>query len=224
MTKEQIFEYFYTNSANFGVRDLLFTLASGLVIGLMIYLTYWVTYRGITYNRRFNQSLVVILLIAVVIMLMISSNIVISLGMVGALSIVRFRTAVKDSRDTIFIFWAIAEGLCVGSQNNQLALITTLCIGIVLMLGSIVPAGRNKYLVVVRGGHTPIDNTDLTRRMKPFVHSSRIRSASRADDHTELIIEVRARKDLTLRLAEAVNSVEGVESVNWISESGDAIG
>ncbi len=224
MTKEQIFEYFYTNSANFGVRDLLITLASGLVIGLMIYLTYWVTYRGISYNRRFNQSLVVILLIAVVIMLMISSNIVISLGMVGALSIVRFRTAVKDSRDTVFIFWAIAEGLCVGSQNNQLALITTLCIGIVLMLGSIVPAGRNKYLVVVRGGRTPIDNTDLTRRMKPFVHSSRIRSASRADDHTELIIEVRARKDLTLRLAEAVNSVEGVESVNWISESGDAIG
>lgn len=224
MTKEQIFNYFYTNNANFGVRDLLFTLASGLVIALLIYLTYWVTYRGVSYNRRFNQSLVVILLISVVIMLMISSNIVISLGMVGALSIVRFRTAVKDSRDTVFIFWAIAEGLCVGSQNNQLALITTLCIGLVLMLGSIVPAGRNRYLVVVRGGAVEIDQNELTKKIKPFVRSTRIRSISRAQDHTEMILEVRARKSLTLRLAGSLAEVEGVESVNWISEAGEAIG
>ena len=142
MGKDEIFNYFYTNSANLGIKTTIIIMLGGLVIGAFIYLTYFFTYRGVAYNARFNASLVVILLICVVIMLMISSNIVISLGMVGALSIVRFRTAVKDSRDTVFIFWSIAEGLSVGSQNFKLALVTTLFIGIVIAGVSFIPGGR----------------------------------------------------------------------------------
>lgn len=157
MTKEEIFNYFYTNSSNLSIKTILVIMLAGLLIGALIFATYFVTYRGVAYNGRFNASLVIILLISVVIMLMISSNIVISLGMVGALSIVRFRTAIKDSRDTVFIFWAIAEGLSVGSQNFKLALITTIFIGIIIMAVSFIPYGRNKYLLVICGGQEPIE-------------------------------------------------------------------
>lgn len=90
MGKDEILNYFYTNSADLGINSMIIIMFGGLVIGAFIYLTYFITYRGVAYNAKFNASLIIILLICVVIMLMISSNIVISLGMVGALSIVRF--------------------------------------------------------------------------------------------------------------------------------------
>ena len=124
MSKKEIFEYFYTNSANLGIKSTTIIMLAALVICAIIYFTYYFSNKGVEYNRNFNISLSVILLISVVIMLMISSNIVISLGMVGALSIVRFRTAIKNSKDTVYIFWAIAEGLSVGSQNFKLVIIT----------------------------------------------------------------------------------------------------
>ena len=104
MSKEEVLSYFYTNSTNYGVKRTLVILLCGLAAGLIIYLTYFITSEKVVYNRKFNWSLVAILLITTIVMMMISSNIAISLGLVGALSIVRFRTAVKDSRDATFIF------------------------------------------------------------------------------------------------------------------------
>ena len=96
MTKEEVLSYFYTNSTNYGVKRTLVILTCGLLVGLIIYLTYFMTSEKVVYNRKFNWSLVALLLITIIVMLMISSNIAMSLGMVGALSIIRFRTAVKD--------------------------------------------------------------------------------------------------------------------------------
>lgn len=224
MTKEQIFNYFYTNSANFGIKTILLTMLAGLAIGAIIYLTYWITYKGVAYNSKFNISLVVILLISVVIMLMISSNIVISLGMVGALSIVRFRTAVKDSRDTVFIFWAISEGLCVGSQNNMLALVTTLVIAVVIMLSSYIPRIWNKYLVVITGGEEVIDTALVVEKMKPFIVGSQMRAANRGKTHQEMIFEIKTRGEIDLKIINELSAVEGVKSVNWIAEAGETLG
>ena len=103
MSKEEVLGYFYTNSNEYGVKTTLLILLCGLAVGMVIYLTYYITAEKVAYNSKFNWSLVIMHLITVVVMLMISSNIAVSLGMVGALSIVRFRTAVKDSRDTMFI-------------------------------------------------------------------------------------------------------------------------
>ena len=97
MSKEEVLSYFYTNSTNYGVKRTLVILLCGLAAGLIIYLTYFITSEKVVYNRKFNWSLVAILLITTIVMMMISSNIAISLGLVGALSIVRFRTAVKTA-------------------------------------------------------------------------------------------------------------------------------
>ena len=224
MGKDEIFNYFYSNSADLGIKTTIIIMLGGLVIGLFIYLTYFVTYRGVAYNARFNASLVVILLICVVIMLMISSNIVISLGMVGALSIVRFRTAVKDSRDTVFIFWAIAEGLSVGSQNFKLALVTTLFIGVIIAGISFVPGGRNKYLVIVRGGEEQIDFAELKKVMRGVASHFRLRSINKDESHQEMIFELKVRGQMEMENVELISSVEGVKAVNWVAEAGENVG
>ena len=151
MTKEEVLSYFYTNSTNYGVKRTLVILTCGLLVGLIIYLTYFMTSEKVVYNRKFNWSLVALLLITIIVMLMISSNIAMSLGMVGALSIIRFRTAVKDSRDTVVIFWAIAEGLCTSSQNYRLAFTSVIFIAIVLIVSSKMPGIRNRYLLIISG-------------------------------------------------------------------------
>jgi len=223
MSKEEIFNYFYTNSVNLGARQILSIMLSGLLIAMIIYATYYFSYRKTTYNSRFNWSLVVILLISVVIMLMISSNIVISLGMVGALSIVRFRTAIKDSKDTVFIFWAIAEGLCVGSRNLKLALLTTLFIAVIMLVVGILPKFNLKYLLIVTGSPS-VDKSEIMRRIQPFVRASKLRTANSTSKRQEFIIEVCAKKELDLGINDSLLGLNGVESVNWVSESSENVG
>ena len=225
MTKEDIFNYFLTNSANLGVKGIVFTMLGGLVIAAIIYLTYWITNKGVQYNSKFNTSLAVILMISIVIMLMISSNIVISLGMVGALSIVRFRTAIKDSRDTVYIFWAIAEGLSVGSGNFKLALITTVFVAIILMATSYIPKIWHKYLIIIAGeGKTDIDVLKLIETMKPFILDSKLRASNKDDNHQEIIFEVRTKGELDGNIISKIKSVKGVKSVNYVIESGETVG
>lgn len=224
MSKEEVLSYFYANSMGYGVKRTFVILLCGLAAGMVIYLTYYITSEKVVYNRRFNWSLVAVLLITVIVMLMVSSNIAISLGMVGALSIVRFRTAVKDSRDTIFIFWAIAEGLCTSSQNYRLTFTSVLFIAIVLIIAGKIPGIWNRYLLIVTSGEQPIDREQFQSKLKPFVVSQRIRTANRSAAHEELILEIRTRGELDLKVMEELSAVPGIESVNCIVESGETVG
>ena len=223
MTKEQIFNYFYTNSANLGVKTVLLVLLGGLLVAAIIYLTYWVSYKGVSYNRKFNLSLVLMLEISVVIMLMISSNIVISLGMVGALSIVRFRTAIKDSRDTVFIFWAIAEGLSVGSQNFKLAIITTLFIAIIIIAMELKPRIYNKYLVILRGNKS-LNLDKAMQTIENYTKDKKIRTANKTEDSQEAIIEIRVKGDINPEMIEELSKIKEIKSVNYIAETGENLG
>lgn len=224
MSKEEVLSYFYTNSTNYGVKRTFAILLCGLLAAMVIYFTYYVTSEKVVYSRKFNWSLVAVLLITIIVMLMISSNIAISLGMVGALSIVRFRTAVKDSRDTVFIFWAMAEGLCTSSQNYRLTFTSVLFIAIVLIIASKVPGIWNRYLLIVIGGEEAIDKEAFQERLQPYVVSQRMRTANKDFTHEELILEIKTKGELDLAVLEALTEVRGVESVNWVVESGETVG
>lgn len=224
MSKEEVLSYFYTNSADYGVKRTLFILLCGLAVGMIIYLTYYISSEKIVYNRKFNWSLVIMHLITVIVMMMISSNIAVSLGMVGALSIVRFRTAVKDSRDTMFIFWAMAEGLCVSSQNWRLTFTSVLFIAAVLIASSKVPGIRNRYLLIVSGAGEGIDRKQFEEKLKPFVVSFRVRTANKDAEHEEMICEIRTKGEINLDVLDELLSVPGIESVNWVVESGETVG
>ena len=224
MSKEEVLSYFYTNSTNYGVKRTFVILLCGLITGMVIYLTYYITSEKAVYSRKFNWSLVTMLLITVIVMMMISSNIAVSLGMVGALSIVRFRTAVKDSRDTMFIFWAMAEGLCVSSQNWRMTFTSVLFIAAVLIISSGVPGVRNKYLLIVNGEGKPIDRKLFEEKLKPYVTGFRVRTANKDADHEEMICEIRTRGEVNLDVLDALLSVPGVASVNWVAQSGETVG
>lgn len=224
MSKEEVLSYFYTNSAEYGVKRTLAILLCGLAVGMIIYLTYYISSEKIVYSRKFNWSLVIMHLITVVVMMMISSNIAVSLGMVGALSIVRFRTAVKDSRDTMFIFWAMAEGLCVSSQNWRLTFTTVLFIAAVLIVSSKVPGIRNRYLLIVNGAGQSIDRKQFEEKLKPYVVSFRVRTANKDAEHEEMIYEVRTKGEINLDVIDELLAVPGIQSVNWVVESGETVG
>ncbi len=224
MSKEDVLNYFYTSGTQYGIRETLVIMSCGLAVGMVIYLTYWLTSEKIAYNRKFNWSLVVMLLVTVIVMMMISSNIAVSLGVVGALSIVRFRTAVKDSRDTMFIFWAMAEGLCVSSRNYRLSVTTVLFIAAVLILSSRIPGIWNKYLLIVTGEGTSVDRKRFEEVLKPFVVSCRIRTGNRDAAHEEMIYEIRTKGELNPDMIDELMNVPGIQSVNWVAESGETVG
>lgn len=224
MSKEEVLSYFYTNSSEYGVKRTLLILLCGLAVGMIIYLTYYISSEKIAYNRKFNCSLVIMHLITVIVMMMISSNIAVSLGMVGALSIVRFRTAVKDSRDTMFIFWAMAEGLCVSSQNWRLTFTSVLFIAVVLIASSKVPGIRNRYLLIVNGAGEAIDRKQFEEKLKPYIVGFRVRTANKDANHEEIICEIRTKGEINLDVLDELLSVPGVQSVNWVAQSGETVG
>lgn len=226
MTKEDILRFFYTNNANLDARTIVLILTGGLFIALLICLCYYASClaeNGIGFSRKFNVSIIVTLLISVVIMLMISSNIVISLGMVGALSIVRFRTAIKDSRDTVFLFWSIAEGLSVGSQNFKLAILSTLFIGLVILCAGYLPVFSDRFMLVITGEEEAIDRQEAERILKEGTKGMRLRASNRTAQRQEFIYEVRLREKDVAGLTEALQGVSGVKAVVCTSESGESL-
>ena len=224
MTKEEVFNAFYTNSSDFNLKTVLIIMMSAMALGLVIWLVYFLSHLHGVYHLEFGMTLVGVLLISTVVMLMISSNIVISLGMVGALSIVRFRTAVKSSRDTVFIFWSITEGLCIGSQNFQLAMLTTVVIGLFFVCISWVRDLRSNYIIVIQGNNEEIDEKSLIEAVKNITTAYKVHTINKSENHQEVVISVRKKKSITLEEVEQIKSVKGVDSVNWVAQSGETAG
>lgn len=223
MSKREILDWFTVNSESLSVDKIMFVLGISLLVGIVIFVTYRLAYTGVSYNGRFNTGNVVIVLITSVIMLMISSNMAISLGMVGALSIVRFRTAIKDPSDTIYIFWAIVEGLCVGAQIYKLAVISTVFIAIVLLASSYYASSRKKYLIIIRGGKD-MDVENIKTALKPYYPKMGVRATNYAGERCEIICEISARQEMNGEAIAALRKCENVNGVNWLLEMGDRIG
>lgn len=128
--------------------QLIFNMTVALVLGMVIFITYRLTYSGAAYSKKFNASLMMMTLVTTVVMTVISNNIALSLGMVGALSIIRFRTAIKDPRDTTFIFWCIAVGICCGISFYTVAAIGSLYIfAVMLILGRVHTVEKRLLLI-----------------------------------------------------------------------------
>ena len=185
-------------------------------------MTYRLAYRGVAYSAKFNVSNVALVLISTTIMLMISSNIAISLGMVGALSIVRFRTAIKDPQDTTYIFWAIVEGLCIGAQLYKLAVISSLVIAAFLLCGSFYDSVSKKYLVVLRG--SSFSQEFVQEVLKKYYRKNRVRSVNSESLHMEMVCEITSSSVVSGEMVNELKAVEGVHGVDWLLETGGHVG
>ena len=138
-------------SGTLSVEDIIIRILASAVISIAIYVSYWYTHAGTTYSKKFNVSLVTLTVLTGTVMTVIGNNVALSLGMVGALSIVRFRTAIKDSRDTTYIFWAIIVGICCGVGDYTVATVGTVVVFVVLLFWGRV-RNENRILLIIRGG------------------------------------------------------------------------
>ena len=143
----------FTSSKDLTLTQIILNIAVAAVIGFFIFLSYAISHRGTIYSKKFNASLVIMTVLTATVMTVIGNNIALSLGMVGALSIVRFRTAVKDSRDTVYIFWTIIIGICCGVGDYVVASIgSAVTFAAILILGCI--KNDNRMLVIIRGARS----------------------------------------------------------------------
>ncbi|MFI3213928.1 MAG: DUF4956 domain-containing protein [Eubacteriales bacterium] len=223
MSRTDILTWFSENSEDLSNQKILYVLCIGLLVASIIFITYRITYTGVSYSARFNMSNVIIVLITSVIMLMISSNITISLGMVGALSIVRYRTAIKDPHDIVYIFWSIVSGLCVGAQIHRLAIISVIFIAIVLVASSLYTKIHVKYLLIIRG-HSTIDGKNIKEIIARYYPKYRVRTMNIATTHFEMICEVSAKGEIEMDLLDALKAINEIDSVNWLLESNETLG
>jgi len=149
MNKELL--YYITNQAgSLSIQELLINFVVAMLAGAVIFLSYRFSHSGAVYSARFNVSLWMLAIVTTMVMCVIGNNVALSLGMVGALSIVRFRTAIKDARDTGYIFWSVAVGICCGVSDFVTALVgSTVIFLLLLVIGGV--AANTRYLLIVRG-------------------------------------------------------------------------
>ena len=200
------------------VGELLTAVLLSFFLGLFIVAVYRVTYSGVLFQKSFALGLVLLSMVTSLVILTISSNVVLSLGMVGALSIVRFRTAVKEPMDTIFMFWAIVAGIITGAGYVPVAIIATLLIG-VLFLGLSFAGVRfhsSAYLAVVRYDAASDENVNSALRLLP---KYKLRSKNMVGDAFEMVLELKLTQ-AQMKQVEALRSVEGVREVDLLSYNG----
>lgn len=196
--------------------DMVLGLFLSFFIGLFIYWIYKKSFRGVVYSYNYNVSFVLMTMITSLIIMTISTNIVLSLGMVGALSIVRFRTAVKDPMDIVFMFWAISAGIAVGAKIYPLALGGSLIVGLVILWLSKRKIKEEAYLLIIR--HTDDAIVHLRSEIKKI--KGKLKSKNVRKNYTEVTYEISMTDDNTAFLQRIIE-IEGVSDASLVNYTGD---
>jgi uncharacterized membrane protein YhiD involved in acid resistance len=195
--------------------EMLVSFGVTIILAMAIYAIYRKTYSGVLYVQQFNATLVMVALIVNALMIGISGNLILSLGLVGALSIVRFRTAVKDPKDTAFIFWAISIGVINGVGYYALSILATAVIGVVTVLLSRPSPIQPSYLLIIThetGGFEPV-----SKLLKHMTKRFAIRSDSYQANLIEKVIEIRMNHEKREELLQEIRALSGVTRCDLLS-------
>jgi len=212
---------------NLTIEDILVRIAVAAVLSIIIYISYWYTHTSTSYSGKFNVSLVTITILTCTVMTVIGNNIALSLGMAGALSIVRFRTAIKDSRDTAYIFWAVIVGLCAGVADFWTAIIGSGVVFVVLLLLGKV-RNENRMLIIIRAIRT-LEGEIEGLVFRHFQMKSQLRVKNTTPESVEFIFELdRATYNLTYKgeknITQLLYEKKGVEYVNVVTQNDEISG
>lgn len=209
------------------IEEMISHILVSVILGAAIYLSYYITHAGTVYSKKFNVSLITLTILTATVMTVIGNNIALSLGMVGALSIVRFRTAIKDSRDATYIFWTIIVGICCGVGDYMVAAIGSSMVFLVLLiLGRV--RNDSRILLVVRGAR----NTE--RRIEAVVFEyfdakAVMRVKNTTQESVELIFEMPKKAYLRTNkreknITETLYEIERMEYVNIVTQNDEISG
>ena len=204
------------------IQTVFLILVIAFIVAMIIYLTYKNTYTGVMYNPRFNVSLVMITMVTTIVMVVIGSNISVSLGMVGALSIIRFRTAVKDPRDTAFIFWGVVSGLACGTQNYTIVLAGSIVICLVLFIFKKVVASDDKYLLIIKG--KDLDSTTIDKFVGKNTKYYTCKGKYIKNSDVELIYDIKLKKKNDDSFVNTLKDNLNIDTVNLVANNTDTMG
>ena len=220
MTFNDIFKSgFLENVSSVSPLDMLLTLVLAFGLGLFIFLVYKKTYQGVMYSSSFGVTLIALTMITGMVILAVTSNVVLSLGMVGALSIVRFRTAIKEPLDIAFLFWAIAAGIVLAAGMIPLAVIGSVVIGIILLVFVNKKSHSDPYIVVIQCADHNAEQ-QATEFLKTCCSRCVVKSKTARAGSVELNVEVRLADSNTDFINE-LSAMEGVYSAVLVSYNGD---
>ena len=228
--RENLFQLLESNGGDLSTETILLRLAMSAIIAAFLFLSYRLSHSGSIYSAKFNVSLMALTVITTTVMIVIGNNIALSLGMVGALSIVRFRTAIKDSRDTIYIFWAIVVGICCGSGDYLVAAAGSAVVFLLLLV-----FGRlrtdNRALLILRTAR--VNESKVESLIFQYYNRKAILRAKNTTDHNvEYIYELNGKylrkpsgeKAADKSITDAVYEIGGIEYFNIVMQNDEISG
>ena len=220
MTFNDIFKSsFLENVTAVSILDIVLALTLAFCLGLFIFYIYKKTYSGVMYSSSFGVTLVALTMITTLVILAVTSNVVLSLGMVGALSIVRFRTAIKEPLDIAFLFWAIADGIVLAAGMIPLAVFGSVLIGVIILVFANHKDMSNPYIVVIRARDHASEEKAMDY-LRANVKKCIVKSKTAQKGLVELNLEIRLKDDNT-DFVNGLADLPGVESAVLVSYNGD---
>lgn len=211
---------FLHRGANITLPDILLALAISFAVGMFIFLVYVKTFKGVMYSRSFAISLLAMNLITTLIILAVSQHLIIAIGMVGALSIVRFRTVIKEPLDLVYLFWSISVGIIVGAGLILIAAVGSAVIGIVLFVFINHKVNDTPYIIVVsctnESAELKANNVLLEHTKKNMIKAKNV-----SKEGVELTIEIRLKKNGSTKFINEISEIKGVNSATLVSYNGD---
>lgn len=219
--KEQLFEIF-KSTGQLTLTGIISHIAAATTLGFVIYVSYLITHKGTLYSKKFNATLVMLTVLTGTVMTVIGNNIALSLGMVGALSIVRFRTAIKDSRDTAYIFWAVIVGICCGVGDYTVAFVgSAFCFVVTILIGLI--KNDNRVLIIIRGSRSR-QSMVQAYIYKMFGKKAVLKVRNTTEENMEMIYEVTSGDLIKVEtssgnIIDSIYNFGGMEYVNVVMQN-----
>lgn len=219
--KDKLFNLFQT-TGELSIESIILNILVAAALGIFIYISYMITHKGTIYSKKFNVSLVVMTVLTGTVMTVIGNNIALSLGMVGALSIVRFRTAIKDSRDTIYIFWTVIAGICCGVGDYLVAAVGSVAAFIILLVFGLIKSD-NRMLLIIRGSRSR-QSAVQAHMFSVFKRKAILRVRNTDEETVEFIYEITADQlrrveEKSGSLTDAIYNIGGIEYVNIVMQN-----
>ena len=220
MSFNDIFKSSFLDSVSaYSLLDMVIAMLLAFGVGLFIFFIYKMTYAGVMYSSNFGVTLIALTMITTLVILAVTSNVVLSPGMVGALSIVRFRTAIKEPLDIAFLFWAIAAGIVLAAGMIPLAVLGSVIIGIILLLFANRKTHTSPYIVVITCDGSASEQK-ATEYLKKKTQKCQVKSKTVKKGQTELSMEIRLKDDNTDFINE-LTRIEGLDNAVLVSYNGD---
>jgi hypothetical protein len=205
-------------STTISLATIIFTLIYAFLISLFVYFIYKLTTKSVIYSKKFNISMCLMSIITAAVVLSMQSNITVSLGMVGALSIVRFRTSIKEPRDLLFLFWSISNGIIIGSQIYTIAIVLSIVLGVAMLLFDIIPEKKTPAILVIY-----YKNIDI-KEIENILMSNRIKFKFKSNNMTmkecSCIYEVSIKKNTSFM--NDISGIKGITEVSLLSQDGES--